>query len=309
MSFSILETTLSLAVADNGTFTVSYPSGKDAGDFYAAHGHRMTVDGNVHEYPADFDVTLGTASVTITNKTGGSFASGAVVKVQLEEQGERQYRTTKARNAAGVRDLVASAVKGSTILINLGAPIAADADGIATAQAVAAAGDATIDGARASSGVATLDKPRNVTAVSSDVGDTTQTLTVTGTDVYGETVVEEVSLNGTTTVAGKKAFKTVTQVAVDAALAGNLSVGFGDVLGLPVFLPNAGMVLKELEGGAAATAGTLVAGDLTAGGPTATTGDVRGTYDPSTACDGSAVFQLIAFLPDPGYIGVAQYAG
>lgn len=53
--------------------------------------------------------------------------------------------------------------------------------------------------------------------------------------------------------------------------------------------------------------GTFVAGVQTAA--TATTGDVRGTYDPSTACDGSASFALIALLPDPNYRGVDQYDG
>ena len=49
--------------------------------------------------------------------------------------------------------------------------------------------------------------------------------------------------------------------------------------------------------GAAPTAGTIVAGVTTAGGSTATTGDVRGTYDPNAACDGSKVFELILALP------------
>jgi hypothetical protein len=31
MSFDIIETTLSAAVVDNGTFTVNYPSGKSSG--------------------------------------------------------------------------------------------------------------------------------------------------------------------------------------------------------------------------------------------------------------------------------------
>lgn len=53
--------------------------------------------------------------------------------------------------------------------------------------------------------------------------------------------------------------------------------------------------------------GTFVAGVQTK--PTAVTGDVRGTYDPSTACDGSTAFALVALLPDPTYKGVTQYDG
>lgn len=53
--------------------------------------------------------------------------------------------------------------------------------------------------------------------------------------------------------------------------------------------------------------GTFVAGVQTT--PTATTGDVKGTYDPVTACDGSTTFALVASLADPNYRGVDNYDG
>ena len=105
---------------------------------------------------------------------------------------------------------------------------AADADGIAAAQAVGGAGDLTLNGALASGGVATLDVPRHVSVVSADVGDTTQTATVTGTDRYGNAISEVLTLNGTTTVKGSKNFKTITQVAMSAATVGNVSAGSAD---------------------------------------------------------------------------------
>lgn len=57
----------------------------------------------------------------------------------------------------------------------------------------------------------------------------------------------------------------------------------------------------------AETNGTFVAGVQTT--PTATTGDVRGTYDPTEACNGSLAFSLLVELPDPDYKGVAHFAG
>ena len=72
-------------------------------------------------------------------------------------------------------------------------------------------------------------------------------------------------------------------------------------------LPGTGYVIRELLNGAPATAGTVVAAVDTAA--TATTGDVRGTYDPNAAADGDRVFQLFAFLPDPSDRGEAQFAG
>lgn len=308
MTHSVVSGTLSSAVADAGTFTVSYPSGKDEGDFYKAHGHKLTISasvygGDVYNFPEDFDVTLGTSNITITNKSGTTWAADSNYRVQLEEQGDRQYRA----DAPNSRELVASTVKGSVVLINLGAPDTIDADGVCAAQDVAADTDLTINGALASGGVATFDKPRNV-IITSAADDTAVTFTVTGTDVYGETLVEAITGANAGAASGKKAFKTITEIAVSGN-PGSVTVGPGDVLGLPVFLPETAFVLKELQDGAAATAGTLVAGVLTAGGATATDGDVRGTYDPNAACDGQKVFQLVVFLPDAGFIGIDQYTG
>ena len=166
-------------------------------------------------------------------------------------------------------------------------PEAASATAVCAAQAVAGAGNATINGASASGGVATFDVARGVNVDSTDAGDTSQTVTVTGTDYWGQAQTETIALNGTTAVAGLKAFKTITQVAVSAALAGNLTVGSTDVLGLPYRVTDAGYILRSGWAGALANdAGTFVAADTTSPA-TATTGDVRGTYVPSSSANGS----------------------
>lgn len=166
-------------------------------------------------------------------------------------------------------------------------PVAASATAVCAAQAIAAAGNATINGASASGGVATLDVARAVNVDSTNAGDTTQTVTITGTDYWNQAQTETITMNGTTAVAGLKAFKTITQVAVSAALAGNLTVGSTDVFGLPYRITNAGYIIRVGWAGALAEdAGTFVAADTTSPA-TATTGDVRGTYDPSSAADGS----------------------
>ena len=165
-------------------------------------------------------------------------------------------------------------------------PATLSATAVCAAQAVAAAGNATINGASASGGVATFDYCRNVTIVTSNAGNTTQTVTVTGTDYYGQAQTETMTCNGTTTVAGKKGFVTITNVAVSAALTGNLSVGNGDVFGLPYKVTDAGYLLRTGWAGAVAdNAGTFVAADTATA--TATTGDVRGTFSPTTAANGS----------------------
>jgi hypothetical protein len=166
-------------------------------------------------------------------------------------------------------------------------PATLSATAVCAAQAVAAAGNATINGASASGGVATLDVARIVSFVSSNAGDTTQTVTVTGTDYWGQTQTQRITLTGTTTVNSTKTFKTITAVAVSAALTGNLSVGSGDVFGLPYKVTDAGYLLRTGWANAVAdNAGTFVAADTTSPA-TNTTGDVRGTFAPTSAANGS----------------------
>jgi hypothetical protein len=126
-------------------------------------------------------------------------------------------------------------------------------------------------------------------------------------------MVESLSIAATGTsksAAGKKAYKWIRSIAFTVAAdatANTANVGFADVLGLPFMLPGTGHVLREMEDGSAPTAGTLVKGD--AAKATATTGDVRGTYDPNSAADGSKAFQLVVVASDPTDLGNSQYAG
>jgi hypothetical protein len=223
-------------------------------------------------------------------------------------------RTGNAVNAnrtkAGIP--LAGAEAQAVLVVSLGAPITADVDGICAAQAVAGAGNATINGALAASGVATLDGlgGRGVEVDSSDAGDTTQTVTIYGTDIHGASLIETIALNGTTAVPGLKAFKTVTRVAVSAALAGNLTVGTTDVLGLP-YRPVVGGYLGAILNENTADAATYVAPLRTTS--TATSADVRGTINPAGAVDGTNVYKVrIAVQNGPTSVeafGIAQYNG
>lgn len=193
--------------------------------------------------------------------------------------------------------------------MDFGAPVAADPDAVATAQAVAGAGNLTLDGALVVGGVATLDVPRAVDIVSTAAGDTTQTATVIGTDVYGAALVEAIAFNGVTPVNGKKAFKTITQIAVDSALAGNASAGSADILGLPYKVASVADVLRVMADGADEKAtSALVAADTAVA--TATTGDVRGTVVAATALDGSVDFVAWGYVSDKdNAFGVEQFGG
>lgn len=293
MSFKKVETTAASAVATSGTVTFSYPTNTNAGSF-AAFGHKLWVDKfqRLLSSPTDFTVSFGGSNITVTYLGSTSIPAGARLAAQFNQLGVDTGVPEVAPKIDGVIEL-------ATLRISLGAPITADADGVCASQAGTAATAMTINGALTSGGVATFDVPRNVVAAWTN----TATLTVTGTDVYGN-VVKETSGSGTS-MAGKKAFKTITSVVPSANITG-ATVGTGDVLGLPVYIPGAASVLREIEDGTVATAGTIVGGVSTAA--TATTGDVRGTYDPNSAANGTKVFDLIIAVGDPEYKGVAQFS-
>lgn len=188
-------------------------------------------------------------------------------------------------------------------MVNLGKPVAVDADGILVDEVVTTAGSTTTFATTYNEDkMATYG--RNVTVVGSAVS-VDPVVTVHGFDYLGQPMSEEITANATTSVAGKKAFKKITKIEWTASTAaGNIDVGWGDVLGLPF---KATGVVDEYENGAkVATAGTFVAA-VTAT-QTATTGDPRGTYDPNSATDGSKEFKLTVLLDHSNLHGNAHFS-
>jgi len=163
-------------------------------------------------------------------------------------------------------------------------PVALSATAVSASQAVAGAGNLTINGASASGGVATFDVPRAVSIVAGG-GDTTQTATVFGYDANNQPMTELIAFNAGTTVSGQKAFRRVTRVAISAATANNVSVGSTDILGLPFRVTSRNYLITAWDG-AQVTTGTFAAGDVTSPATT-TTDDVRGTFLPPSAANGT----------------------
>lgn len=294
MSRYTINGVLSADVANGATFNVSYPSGTNKGTFTGAFQHGFSINGQNLRHYDQFLAAPGASNIVVTNRSGSTWPAGQAFVLMLEVPGPRDVRDENGKTPI----LRANSLR--VVQVNLGAPIAADADGICASQAGTANTAMSLNGALLSGGKMVLDVPRNVVAAWTG----TAVLTVTGKDEYGNTMVES-SASGTS-FTGKKAFKEITSVVPSANITA-ATVGTGDVLGLPLFVGSSGQLLKELEDGAAAVAGTLVVADTAKA--TATTGDVRGTYDPNSAADGSKSFQLWLGLSDPAYRGPSQFAG
>lgn len=176
------------------------------------------------------------------------------------------------------------AVNGQ-VKADLGTPVAANATGILSAQSIASAGSVTTF-ANTYSTDAMAQYGRNVTVVAS--GAATSTVTIEGRDYLGQPMQEQLTLNGTTAVAGNKAFKAIEKVTYGATAATTINVGWGTKLGLPFKMINVDteLVNKAKPG----TAGTYTAAVDT---QTLTSGDSRGTYVPNSAPNGTNAYVLV----------------
>lgn len=310
MSFKTASVVLAAAVATNGTITVSYPAGTNKGTYTGAFKHKAFAEGlqALLSAPTDFTVSFGSSNITVTYLGTTSIPANTKVMFQFDVIGkDRLYGYPSDPPTAQGAYLNQSKMAPNTQRVagllfmrelNLGAPAAGAANSQITSQALTAASGGTTSFTGTLAGV--NDVPRNIVAAWTN----TAVLTVRGTDEYGNAMTES-SASGTS-FTGKKAFATVTKVSVSADVTG-LTVGTGNVIGLPIVLPEANLVIKELQDGAAPTAGTIVAQDQSTA--TATTGDVRGTYAPNATPDGSKSFQLLVAVPDPNDVGNAQFAG
>lgn len=146
----------------------------------------------------------------------------------------------------------------------------------------------------ASASVWALDVPRALEAkVTHSSAVVAMTILVSGYDVHKQAMSELFTATaGTTskTATGKKAFAYIESIAITAASdaeANTLNLGWIDVLGLPYKAAAKADVVRVFFNDAIDDSATVVAGVTTTA--TTTTGDVRGTVDPNSAADGSAV--------------------
>jgi len=174
------------------------------------------------------------------------------------------------------------------------------------AAAVAASGSLTLAAGAGVQSVTTtsgttvlqLDCPRAVATTTGAGSPTTVNITVSGYDYYGQ-AMSEVIATGTvasTTVNGKKAFFQISGITSSGGSVVTVAVGTTDLLGVPVRVTDRGYITRAgWDNTLAEDAGTMtIAATATA---TTTTGDVRGTYTPSSAADGIKRLVMSIALP------------
>jgi hypothetical protein len=228
--------TLSANVATNGTFTVSYPTGRSSGSYSDTNNHMLVTTCGLYRFPRDFTISFGASSATITYLGSTTLPAGMAGFLELEILGDYPTNPINYRLNPGCQFV-------PSLIINLGSPVLGTSNSISLSQSVTASngvGLALLNGSTA--GV--LDVPRNVIAAWTN----TAVCTVRGTDVLGNAMTES-SASGTS-MTGKKAFAKVTSVNFSASVTG-ATVGTGNVLGLPIYIPDGTFIDLELKNGVA----------------------------------------------------------
>jgi hypothetical protein len=133
-------------------------------------------------------------------------------------------------------------------------PVATDADGVLAATTLADGATTTV-----TEGFGAIDFARALTITGSTAG-ITGNVVITGTNIAGQEITETIASSGTATVAGAKAFASVTKAVLPARNAeGNtISIGFGDILGLNTFLARNTVLAAFLDNAREATAPAVV---------------------------------------------------
>lgn len=130
------------------------------------------------------------------------------------------------------------------------------------------------------------DVPRCVT-ITSGGNDSGITFTVAGFDKYGQKMTQTITGGNGATVTTKKAFYSVNSVVPSGSVATTVTVGTADTFGLDIQLIDLSYLYTVGNQNKAIDTGTGVIGDTT-NPATALTGDVRGTYAPTYASNGTA---------------------
>jgi hypothetical protein len=187
-------------------------------------------------------------------------------------------------------------------------PLTANAANICASQTPAGAGaltlltTSTLGGKRVvranGTSVTQLDTPRALSVTTGTGTTTSSNITITGWDLYGQPMSEVIAsgVAASTTTNGKKAFYQILSVSGSAATTSTITVGTTQLIGLPVRVTS-GVYISHVgwNSGFTLDTGTLAAADTATA--TTTTGDVRGTFSPSTAPDGIKRLVLGIMLP------------
>lgn len=108
-ALAVTTVTLATDVANNGTFTVSYPTGSNQALLRGSTGGRMVVDADASfgQGAGGFTAAFGASNITVTNTTGATLTAGRVITISFGDPTVAGRYETGAR-VTGIIDLTAT---------------------------------------------------------------------------------------------------------------------------------------------------------------------------------------------------------
>jgi len=173
------------------------------------------------------------------------------------------------------------------------APDAPGADDVLSATALTTAVQTV------STGITNPDFPRVLSVTGGD-GNVTGNVVIAGKNIRGESITDTIALNGTNTVDGVKAFKSVSSIQLPVYAVADtetVSVGISDKLGLQC-IPWSTSVESEHSGNTADTGGAILTRD---------SDEIeKCLYNPTTECDASTD-KMIHYLSEDTDAKISAY--
>lgn len=293
MQYALINTPLRRRLAYGESLILDYPKGTTQGTYFSGIYHILTVGERCYRAPSDFIIEFTPEHVRFIWMHARTLPEGSILHLQLERSAAGFYRDHR-HNVT-----ILHMVSAHLFMIDLRAPLNKNLSWYRQPLSVPCKSILTLD-------QKAPDLPRNVT-IHSTGNDTHLTFTVTGENCYGAEMAENIQGANQGVAFGRKAFAAITSIAASESSDGDVAIGYGNRLGLPVYLPAAGYVMRALANGEEISGGRFVPGD--AGYPSATGGDRRGTYTPprSLPLDGRHALHILLSLPNPGNTGAAEY--
>jgi hypothetical protein len=290
--------------------TAPYPtSGTYTGSISTAGGGTLTITAVLQGDP----ITIG-SFVNGTGVTAGTFITGygtgtggvGTYTVNVSQTAGSTTITTQGQDFLPDPSQMETGIGPMARIYTFDCvPVASNSANICASQTPAAAGSLALLTTSLLGGkyvfrpegipVVQLDCPRAV-SVTLAGGGTPTTITITGFDEYGQRMSEAITSVAGATTNGRKAFYQILGVTTSAATVSAVTVGTTQLIGLPVRLTS-GVYLSHVgwDTGFAIDTGTLAVADTATA--TTTTGDVRGTYSPSSAPNGIRRLVMGIMLP------------
>lgn len=297
MPFTVLNIITEEPIAPGSELTFDYPADKGHDRFLGASMHTLSFEGTFYRAPKDFVVIFGEQKIHVYWNGNRTIPNSRILTIQLDEPLSGSHQDLRSGQ------IVPSLVRSQMFIVDLGRPTAPRQEHFASELRFEGFAKQKI------AQDVPLAPMRNITLFAHDDVEEGTTATVRGLDLYNRPVTETITLKGEENAHGVKCFRWVWEVELNRPTASRISIGIGERLGLPVFLPGSGYVMKYFVNSRGLAGGTILPG-YEQSLPNATTPDVRGCFTPpeDIAMDGHNHFQLLVSLFNSSNIGLNEYA-